>query len=439
MTFRRSNLALLFVGVLLTTTASAEEYWNQYRGPHGDGTSRAKGLPTTWSDTEHIKWKTPFSSKEWKAWSSPVVWKDQIWFTNAPPFKAGPAPRASKGVPATTDDPTQLYAVCLDLETGKVVHNIKVFDILHPQYCIDRNSYASSTPCIEEGRVYVHFGAHGTACLDTKTGQPIWQRQDLKCDHFRGAASSPILWQDLLILTFDGFDFQYLTALNKETGATVWRTDRKFDYGTDNGDAMKAYSTPQVVDTGKHLELISPSAGATAAYDPRTGKELWRVKSLGMNSACRPAIGNGMAFISTADGGMQFFAVQLGGSGDVTASNVVWKQPKGAPRYSSPLFVDGLLYSSNEKGIVYCLDPATGELLWDEKKLGGPFIPSPIFADGKLYFFAEDGKCFVLAPGRQFKLLATNTLTGGTIMASPAVAGKSLIVRTTEAVYRIEE
>ncbi|MCE9526023.1 MAG: PQQ-like beta-propeller repeat protein, partial [Planctomycetales bacterium] len=215
--------ALTFVVMIIVASAArAEEFWNQYRGPHGDGTSSAKGLPTTWSDTEHIKWKTPFSSKEWKAWSSPVVWKDQIWFTNAPPFKAGPAPKASAGVPATVDEPTQLYAVCLDLESGKIVHNIKVFDIPHPQYCIERNSYASSTPCIEEGRVYVHFGAHGTACLDTKTGKPIWQRQDLKCDHFRGAASSPILWKDLLILTFDGFDFQYLTALNKETGATAW-------------------------------------------------------------------------------------------------------------------------------------------------------------------------------------------------------------------------
>ena len=439
MIFRRNTFALLLAFALVAPAALAEEYWSQYRGPHGDGTSSAKGLPTTWSETEHVKWKTPFSSKEWKAWSSPVVWKDQIWFTNAPPFKAGEAPKSSSGEPATVDEPTKLYAVCLDLVSGKIVHNIKVFDIPRPQFCIERNSYASSTPCIEEGRVYVHFGAHGTACLDTATGKPIWSRQDLKCDHFRGAASSPILWQDLLILTFDGFDYQYLTALSKKTGETVWRTDRKFDYGTDNGDAMKAYSTPQVVDTGKRLELVSPSAGATAAYDPRTGKELWRVKSMGMNSACRPTIGNGMAFISTADGGMQFFAVELGGNGDVTSSNVVWKQPKGAPRYSSPLFVDGLLYTGNEKGIAYCLDPETGELVWDEKKLGGLFMSSPIYADGKLYFFSEEGTCHVLAPGRQFKLLATNTLTGGRIMASPAVAGRSLIVRTTDGVYRIEE
>jgi outer membrane protein assembly factor BamB len=438
MMFRRYTSALLFAMALFAPPVIAEEFWNQYRGPHGDGTCSAQGLPTTWSDTEHVKWMTPFSSKEWKAWSSPVVWKDQIWFTNAPPFKNTAAPKSSSGEPATVDEPTQLYAVCLDLDTGKVVHNILVFDIPRPQYCIDRNSYASGTPCIEEGRVYVHFGAHGTACLDTKTGKPIWQRQDLKCDHFRGAASSPILWQDLLILTFDGFDFQYLIALNKETGKTVWRTDRKFDYGTDNGDVMKAYSTPSAVDTGKRWELISPSAGATAAYDPRTGQELWRVKSMGMNASCRPVVGGGVAFIGTADGGMGFFAVRLGGEGDVTSTNVAWKQPKGAPRYASPLFVDGLVYTGNEKGIVSCLDPGTGEIVWQER-LGGLFMPSPVFADGKLYFFTEEGKCHVLAPGREFKLLATNTLTKGNIMASPAVAGKSLIVRTTEGVYRIGE
>jgi outer membrane protein assembly factor BamB len=436
--FRYAALTYALLAVL-SSVAISEEYWSQYRGPRGDGTSLAKGLPTTWSETEHIKWKTPFSSKEWKAWSSPVVWRDQIWFTNAPPFKSGTAPKSQNGEPATVDEPTKLYAVCLDLESGKVLHNLLIFDIPRPQYCIERNSNASSTPCIEEGRVYVHFGAHGTACLDTKTGKPIWKRQDLKCDHFRGAASSPVLWQDLLILTFDGFDFQYLTALNKETGETVWRTDRKFDYGTDNGDAMKAYSTPTIVDTGKRIELISPSAGATAAYDPRSGKELWRVKSMGMNSSCRPAVGGGMAFVGTADGGMGFFAVKLGGSGDVTGSSVMWKQTKGAPRYSSPIFVDGLVYTGNENGIISCLDAETGELLWPEKRLSGLFMPSPIYADGKLYFFSEQGKCYVLRAGREFKLLATNTLSGGSIMASPAVAGKSLIVRTTEGVYRIEE
>lgn len=395
---------------------AAEEYWNQFRGPRGDGTCSAQGLPTTWSESEHVAWKTPIRGK---AWSSPVVWGEQVWVTTAPP------------------DGKQLFVICLDLASGKVLHDIKVFEIEKPQYCIERNSYASPTPVIEAGRIYVHFGAHGTACLDTKSGKTLWSRQDLKCDHHRGPASSPILWEDLLILTFDGFDQQYVAALDKATGDTVWKTDRKIDYGSNNGDVMKAYATPSVAQVDGHQELIDPSAGATAAYDPRTGKELWRVKSGGMNASCRPVIGHGMAFMGTADGGLNLFAVKLGGEGDVTGSQLAWKLSTGAPRYSSPILVDDLLYMGSEQGVVTCVEATSGEAIW-QKRLGGLFVSSPIFADGKLYFFPEDGKCFVVAPGREFKLLATNTLDGG-FMASPAVAEKSLILRTKENLYRISE
>jgi outer membrane protein assembly factor BamB len=226
-------------------------------------------------------------------------------------------------------------------------------------------------------------------------------------------------------------------ALDKASGKTVWRTDRKFDYGTDNGDVMKAYSTPSVVDSGKRLELVSPSAGATAAYDPRTGLELWRVASGGMNASCRPVIGNGKAYIGTADGGFHFFAVELGGSGDVTGSNVSWKLTKGYPRYSSPILIDGLLYMANEQGVITCVEPDSGDVVW-QKRVGGLFMPSPIAADGKLYFLTEEGTCHVLAPGREFNALATNTLTAG-FMASPAIQGKSLILRSKDAVYCIAD
>lgn len=416
----RSLALTLGVSVLYALSAvgtfAAEEYWNQYRGPRGDGTSAAKGLPTTWSETEHVKWKAPVRGK---AWSSPVVWGEQVWLTTAPP------------------DGKELFAICLDLSSGKPTHDVKVFDVEKPQYCIERNSYASPTPCIEAGRVYVHFGAHGTACLDTKSAKTLWERRDLECDHFRGPASSPILWEDLLILTFDGFDKQYVIALDKKTGNTVWKTDRAFDYGTDNGDAKKAYGTPRVIEVDGKPELLTASAGASAAYNPRTGKELWRVKSGGMNASCRPVVGKGLAFFGTADGGFNLFAVKLGGQGDITGSHVMWRLSKGAPRYASPILVDDLLFTGNENGAVTCIEAASGDVVW-QQRLGGLFMPSPLYADGKLYFFAEDGNCHVLAPGRELKVLATNKLDGA-FMASPAIAGKSLILRTKEAVYRIEE
>ena len=410
-----ASLAFCLVLCIFLAFAVAEENWNQYRGPHGDGTSTAQGLPTTWSETEHVKWKTPLRGK---AWSSPVVWGNQIWVTTAPP------------------DGKELFALAIKLDTGEVEHDIKVFSIAEPQFCIERNSYASSTPVVEEGRVYVHFGVHGTACLDTKSGQVLWQRQDLECNHFRGPASSPIVWEDLLILTFDGYDLQYVVALDKKTGKTVWKTNREFQYGTDNGDAKKAYSTPRVSMIDGKPQLINPSAGMSAGYDPRTGKELWRVKTGGMNSACRPVIGHGLAFIGTADGGLHLFALKLGGSGDISG-DVAWKLSKGAPRYSSPILVDDLLYMGSEQGVVTCVDAKSGEVVWQDR-LGGLFMPSPILAAGKLYFFTEEGKCYVLAPGREKEVLATNSLEGG-FMASAAVAGKSLILRTKTTLYRIEE
>lgn len=407
--------AALFFGTA-PSASHGQEYWNQYRGPKGDGSSPLTGIPTTWTNTEHVRWKTPLDGK---AWSSPVVWGQQVWLTNA------------------TADGKQLSVVCLDLATGKAVHDKRVFDIAEPQFCIERNSYASCTPVIEKDRIYLHYGAHGTACMDTNTTEVLWSRKDLECNHHRGPASSPIIWEDLLILTFDGFDVQYVIALNKETGKTVWKTERKFDYGTDNGDVMKAYATPSVVDTGKRLELVSPSAGATAAYDPRTGKELWRVQSGGMNASGRPVVYNGTAFIGTADSGFQFFAVNLGGEGDVTGSHVAWKLSKGYPRYSSPILVEDLLYMGNEQGVISCVDTADGKVVW-QKRVGGTFVPSPVFADGKLYFLTEEGTCHVLTPGREFNSLATNPLEGG-FMASPAVAEKCLILRSKNAVYCIAE
>lgn len=412
-------LCLLF-GVLasgpVASAAEGAEQWNQFRGPRGDGSSLATGLPTTWSETTNVRWKTPVHGK---AWSSPVVWGEQVWLTTATP------------------DGRELSAVGIDLESGKILHDVKVFDIAMPQYCIERNSYASSTPVVEAGRLYVHYGVHGTACLDTKTGAVLWSRQDLPCNHHRGAASSPIVWNDLLIVTFDGYDQQYLVALDKQTGKTVWRTNRDFDYGTKNPDAMKAYGTPLVATVGDHEELITPSAGMTAGYDPRSGKELWRVKSGGMNASCRPVVRGDTAFVCTADGGYRMFAVKVGDSGDVTKSNVLWKVTKGAPRYSSPIVVDDLLYMGSEQGVVTCVEAESGDVVWQER-LGGLFMPSPLHADGKLYFFSEEGDCHVIAPGPEFKSLAVNKLAGE-FMASPAVAGKSLILRSKDSLYRIAD
>ena len=393
---------------------SAAENWSEFRGPRGEGHSAA-ALPLEWSETKGVKWKTAIRGK---AWSSPVVWENQIWLTTAPA------------------DGKQLFAIGVDADSGSIVHDIKVFDNPFPQYCIERNSYASSTPVIEAGRLYVHYGAHGTACVDTASGKVIWSRRDLPCFHHRGPASSPILFENLLILTFDGFDVQYVAALDKATGKTVWKRDREIDYGSDNGDSKKAYGTPSVVQINDTFQLISPSAGAAVAYDPRTGDELWRVKAGGMNVSARPVYGHGLVFLTTASGGFNQYAVKPDGKGDVTATHVVWKNAKGVPTHSSPILVDDLLFMASEQGIISCVDAKSGEVVW-QKRAGGSFIASPLASGKRVYFFSEDGDAHVYAASRDSELLATNKLAEG-CMATPAIIDKSLVIRGLQHLYRIE-
>lgn len=423
----------LFVFLAVSITALAADNWPEFRGPHGDGHSDARGLPLTWSDTENVKWKTAIHDK---GWSSPVVWGNQVWVTTA------------------TEAGDKCYAVGLDRETGKVLHDVLVFEIKLAQKPAKKsppsiaatyeewaafNSYASPTPAIEEGRVYVHFGTSGTACLDTATGKILWKRDDLKCNHHRGAGSSPILFGDMLYLTFDGFDVQYLVALDKKTGDTVWKRDRDFHAPTKNGDLKKAYATPLIITVDGKPELVSPSAEATAAYDPKTGEEIWRVVHGGMNAALRPIYGNGHLFTASSDGGEQLVAVRPDGKGNITKTNVDWTFKKSAPNRSSFLLVGDRLFMCNTGGIATCVDVKDGKELnkvrLDSKK--GQFWCSPIVADGKWYTFDDEGNGFVISADEKLTVLATNKLPAGT-RSSPAAVGKSLFVRTFTHLYCLE-
>jgi outer membrane protein assembly factor BamB len=410
------RLLLLLVSASLTAAAPAGENWPQFRGPQGEGRSDATGLPVRWGEKENVVWKTPIHDK---GWSSPVVWGNQVWLTTA---------RA---------DGKELFAVCIDRQTGKILHDIKVFDVAKPAYCHPFNSYASPTPAVEEGRVYVHFGTYGTACLDTATGKTLWERRDLPCDHYRGPGSSPLLYTDLLFVHLDGIDVQYVVALDKATGKTVWKKDRAIDYNTTDGDLKKAYATPRVVVVKGQPQLISPAAVATIAYDPRTGDELWKVYHGGMNAAAPPQYGDGKLFLCTGDGGLRLLAVRPDGRGDVTKTHIEWKNNRGVPSRTSPLLLDDRLYMVSEGGALSCVAAKTGMPVWQER-LGGQFSASPVYADGKLYLFGEGGKSIVGAPGKTWKTLATNQLDEG-CMATPAVAGKALFLRTKTHLYRIEQ
>lgn len=414
--------------VSICSVTVADENWNQFRGPRGDGTSVAKGLPVKFAEgSPQIVWKTPVPGR---AWSSPVIWGQQIWMTNAPEIQ-----NTTKEKPKL-DKPLELSAVCLDLAGGKIIHNVKLFDVDTPQFTHATNSYGSPTPYVEEGRVYIHFGAYGTACLDTTTGKKIWERTDFECDHFRGPGSSPVVYGDLLYLTFDGYDQQYIVALNKFTGKTIWKKDRGIDFGTTDGDAKKAYSTPMLIEAGGRKLLVSPFAAATIAYDPLSGDPIWTVRHGGMNAAGRPLYGNGLLFINSADGPNPLIAVPATGEGDIT-KNIVWRTTKAVPKRASQLLIGDLLFMMNDGGVASCLDAPTGKEIWTTRMMGD-WWASPLYADGLIYCLSQQGQIPVFKASREFELVADNKLDEGFI-ASPAVAGKALILRSKGHVYRIED
>jgi outer membrane protein assembly factor BamB len=406
------SLLLVFSGL-----AGAEENWPQFRGPRGDGASDATGLPSEWSETKNIKWKTPLHDL---GWSSPVVWSNQIWVTAAP------------------EDGTKDYAICVDKNTGKIVHDIHLWNVEKPSPLGNAlNGYASCTPVIEEGRVYVHFGSYGTACLDSGSGKVLWQRRDLPCEHFRGPGSSPILFENLLIFHMDGYDYHYVVALDKNTGQTVWKTDRNIEYGTTNGDLMKGFSTPRVIEAAGKTQLISPSSKATISYDPRTGNEYWRVTYTSHSGAAMPLFGHDLVYLNTGFGKADLLAVRPDGEGDVTGTHVVWAAKKAIGSKPSQVLAGDLIFNVHDGGVASCLDAKTGEELWS-KRLGRAFSSSPLYADGKVYFLDEDGGATVVKASREYVEVAKNQLDGG-FMASPAVTGRALILRTKSALYRVEE
>jgi outer membrane protein assembly factor BamB len=349
-----------------------------------------------------------------------------------------------------------LFVVCVDAETGRLLQDREVFEVEKPQAIHQFNSYASPTPVIEEGRVYVSYGSAGTACLDTRTGQALWARRDLACNHYRGAGSSPILHSDLLILNFDGSDTQYLVALAKQTGRTVWRKNRTIDFrdlGPDGlpeteGDLRKAFATCQVATLDGLPTLLSQGSKALYAYEPATGAELWRVEERNNHSGCtRPVVWKGLVFVPSGFASGQLLAIRPGRSGEVIDANapeppptqlqVVWKAKRGVPKKPSLTIVGDLLFGIDDAGIATCWEAKTGEVLWSER-IGGNYSAAPLAAEGRVYFSSEEGRTTVVAAARAFTKLAVNQLEDG-FMASPAVSDRALVLRTRTHLYRIEE
>jgi outer membrane protein assembly factor BamB len=393
----------------LTLVVDAAD-WPEFRGPTGQGHSSETGLPLTWGESRNISWKVRVNGS---GWSSPVVADGRIWLT------------ASREVDRSR---ISLRALAFDVATGRQLTDTEVFRVSAAAPRHQKNSHASPTPIIDGNRVYVHFGPEGTAALST-AGEVLWTRK-LPYEPQHGGGASPALYRDLLIINCDGNGPDaYVVALDTRTGQIRWKRDRR-------RPSAQAYSTPLIVRVNDRDLAISIGAFRTAALDPLTGDEVWRVAyEDGFSNVPRPVFGGGLVFIATGFNSPALIAVRADGKGDVTRTHIAWTTARGAPYTPSPLFVDGRLYYTSDTGVLTCIEAASGRILW-QQRLGGNFSASPVLADGRIYFQSEEGVTTVIRSGATFERLAENTLDEPTL-ASMAVSNGALYIRGEQHLYKI--
>jgi outer membrane protein assembly factor BamB len=393
--------SLIIMLIVQYHAAAQQSGWTHFRGSNLDGISKETGVPVTWNDSVNVLWKTKIPGK---GWSSPVVLGDQVWLTTA------------------TEDGKQMYGVCISPKTGKEIFNVKLFEPGTTYSKHEINTYASPTPCIETGFVYLHFGSYGTACLRTKDGSAVWKRTDLNCEHVQGPGSSPIIYKNLLILHLEGTDIQYIVALDKRTGKTVWKKERpKECYDKLEPIGRKAYITPVVINVkGKDL-LISNGSAACIAYNPETGEEVWRVVQ-GEDSTIS------MPF-------SEILAVDPAGSGDVTKTHVIWRIKSPVLQLLTPLIKDGLIYTVDTMNNLFCIDAKTGKTVYT-KRLTGKYNASPVYAGGNILFTSTNGETLIIKEGREPEIISRNRLKGE-VFATPAITNNTIIIRAGSNLYCI--
>jgi outer membrane protein assembly factor BamB len=416
---------LFFIAIFFgcKCTSSQEKNWTHFRGSNLNAIAETEKIPLKWDDSA-IKWKTEIHDM---GYSSPVVYGNQIWVTTA------------------KSDGKELYAVCIDFQTGKIIHDLKVFtnDVVERKNSI--NTYASPTPCIEKGFVYVHYGNLGTACINSETGSIVWKSTEFQCKNVHGPGSSPIIYKNLLILHYEGSDVRYIVALDKSDGKLVWRSDRPSEpYEPLSPVGKLAYITPIIINVKGQDMLISNGSAICQAFDPGTGKEIWRIVYGAETTISMPFTENGVLFWLTgfmvgADGVNYAYllAVNPDGKGDIKESNIIWKkEDKPAENQMlSPVIKDGLIYTVTAMNIMMCVDAVTGKELWS-KHVTTNYNSSPLYINGNVWFFSVKGDVLVLKAGREYEEVARNQMDSG-IWATPAVLRNSMIIRTQKYLYRI--
>jgi outer membrane protein assembly factor BamB len=402
---------------------SQDKNWTHFRGSKLNGLAETENIPLQWVDSD-IKWKTEIHDE---GYSSPVVYNDQIWVTTA------------------KSDGKELYAVCIDFKTGKVIYDIKVFTPDQVENKNSMNTYATPTPSIEKGFVYVHYGNLGTACINSANGSIVWKRTDFKCKHVQGPASSSLIYKNLLILHFEGTDIRYIVALDKSNGELIWRSERPTEpYEPLTVIGRKAYITPIVIDVKGRDMLISNGSAICIAYDPNTGKEIWRVIGGAESTIAMPFTEKGILFWYTGfmvDSNntkfTELLAVDPNGKGDITGTNVLWKRRDDLSQNQmlTPVIKDGLIYTVTTRNNLMCIDALNGKEIWSTHVTSN-YNASPIYINGNIWFFSVKGEVLVIKAGTKYEIVAQNKMDSG-IWATPAILRNSMILRTQKYLYRI--
>lgn len=410
---------LLALAILALTASFAQADWNQFRGPTGAGHAESKNPPVEFGPEKNVAWKTPIPGN---GWSSPVVVGGKVYLTAAVPDSEDPMAEQS------------LRTLCLDANSGKVLWNVEVVkETKADQTKVHRkNSHASPTPFVENGKLYVHFGHMGTACLDAATGKKLWS-QRIKYTPVHGNGGSTVIYKDLLLFSIDGVEMQKLVALDKATGKLKWETPRKA-----TPKSPFSFSTPTPITVNGKDQIISAGSDVVLAVDPANGKEIWRAKYPGGYSLIpKPVFAHGLVYVCTGYNKPILLAIKPDGTGDVTDSHVAWKATTNVPHTPSVLVLGDALYMVADKGVLSCLDAKTGQEKWNER-IGGNYSASPVFAGGHIYLVSEEGDATVFKPGAEYDPVVVNKL-GERSLASPAFDGDAIYLRTANHLYKFDQ
>ena len=443
----RPLLAVICVlnGAAAEQCAAAEKLgttnWSQFRGPGNRGVAENPALPVRWSATKNVAWKTEIPGR---GWSSPIVWGNRVFVTTV--VNEGKSEKPKKGLyfGGNRPKPQSVHrwkVLCLDLKSGKIVWQKEVHSG-KPESAIHlKSSFASETSVTDGERVYCYFGNLGLYCFDL-AGKRIWSKT-LKTRRMRfgwGTAASPVLHGDRLYLVNDNEDDSYLLALDKKTGKEIWRTKRK---------EKSNWATPFIWKNAKRTEIITPGTGRVRSYS-LSGKLLWSLKGMSSITIATPFEHNGLLYVTSGyvlSRTRPIYAIRPGATGDLTlpagetkSEWIAWSNPRAAPYNPSTLIYQNRLYVLYDRGLFAAFNPNSGARVFRRKRIpnGRAFTSSPWAYNGKIFCLNEDGVTFVLQAGNKYKILHSNTLAADDMcMATPAIAGDRLLIRTAKRIYCI--